>query len=1723
MNRFAKYTLVCIATALLIAGLCSCKVKPDNSGSVDDDVIYSSNVEATLVLGEGVEEENLRILKNTYLKQTGKAIKIASFDSEAKAHEIVVGETSRAISKKAYRFLSTMEKGDEYVGYVIYSDGKSVAIAFDDAKYGVHAALTEAIETFVSSYMTSPSLTCKSGILARESFDAIDWQNTRDEKSLDTFWKLKNSQILKEVGNNEDIAEHTIEELKTLYDFLNPDFKTVVWLANLYDPETGGFYYSNSARNNEGYLPDLESTADALGLVKAILADYNGSLTDFFGKDIAERFISFAKDMQSADNGYFYHPQWPKAAVDAIDIRLSRDLMSALSILSDFGARPTYDTPNGVKGELGQGGVKTSSALVAPLEKTSAAVAVAAVSNEDDIYITPHLTSESNFKEYLSSLNSGARMLDSLKALNAQIPQIMFVDEELKKNGESYRLKDMLVGWITSKCDPDTNLWGPHETINSDSLEILYEVVSIHNRLGKELYQSGSYIEKIAYFIVVDMEKANINDLASSWIVISSISENLHLFSDSFTAETYLQEMYTRIPTLLENTRLKLAELLKIDGSFMTQTGKTDGMSNGVPVALVTADEGNVSATLAATKNIWFAIFKALNIGNVPVYMTSDRMIFQKTLLDMGVIIKNEVIPNEPIDFEDYEVGHPMPGAKLTFSEATTAIVESTDSEHGNVLRVKSNSASVIDTIDIKLLSAVKGSTCNIAELDICVLPDTANGPIFRLNLFNNMYLLSINVDGDTVMLHEDSYQYDSSFKHDLGARAKVGEWFNVRIEYYVGTRDTVRAKIFFNGECIAVTNHFFGKQIATAVPKSEYNYLRLETSRLKKVDILVDNVLAESHYRMYAPETNENGLLVRNVDAPEGNKTVYDFEETSVNSLPSGFIQSDGTAGVVSIDGNNQLSISSDVTELLLPLSERGTLTNSAVVEFDATVSEDSEVGSYFTLAFNEYLLNNTNLVGFRLVVCEDALGKYLTVKECIDGKEGATYDSVRLPLGESFKLRIQVFCDEMLALLTINNAIIGANSNVSTTFAKRYLGEVALSSSKKAGTLLLDNLVCERIVGNYEATVTPSIDRVTHECDTLAGIASSGVELSNGAISFESAQNNSYIRVPVNERAGNGRLGIVSLSVLKTATSKEDLIISFTDKAGNKIASFALHATDDTVELHEYTENGRYAKSIYSVKSSDFTLGIEYNIVSGDFNVLVNGNYVVSTSVMYSAQSGQYRFEQLEVSSNGKAPFLVDNLVVETSLNLFTIPTYKTQNKDNLAEVITYENSSFADMTTFINTANLVTPEAKIRVREGIVKGKVSRVLEYTSGASAQDILAVTKWSKPLDGANAVAFETDIMIAPETKTFRFTITLKPKDSTACTIYLWSRDGKIMINSSLLENKDTYLDIEDGEWFNVRVEYTDTQYDYDYDGKADVIVRVYINGELVASGIKPDYPNNILSASTVNIVRLDVASGSSGKVYLDNTKFEQFNMSYEPPLPPDSHTLTFEPGVINESIKRSISRASSLSVAKVTVAGEIARVLRLVSVDKSNDKLGILVTQSLEGANAISFETDIMIMPTSNIAEITLEPVNANGRQPFSLALIAEKDGAVKLSANGLSETVIGNSGEWIHLKIEYMNPVLDYDGDGDRDILLKIYVDNSPSPIVVYTPYNSTSYYTPTKLSSFNIGVSSSSVAEVLLDNIKYWQVERTPDDGGVPPVEKEYETIGGGSNSLDKDGWA
>ena len=101
-------------------------------------------------------------------------------------------------------------------------------------------------------------------------------------------------------------AEEIVSALKTMYTMYTDDL--IEWYANLYDPNFGAWYCTTSGKENEGFLPDIESTSQALGFInQSGLIDHLGNdWTTVLPDEMKEKLIKFAKRMQEP-NGFFYN------------------------------------------------------------------------------------------------------------------------------------------------------------------------------------------------------------------------------------------------------------------------------------------------------------------------------------------------------------------------------------------------------------------------------------------------------------------------------------------------------------------------------------------------------------------------------------------------------------------------------------------------------------------------------------------------------------------------------------------------------------------------------------------------------------------------------------------------------------------------------------------------------------------------------------------------------------------------------------------------------------------------------------------------------------------------------------------------------------------------------------------------------------------------------------------------------------------------------------------------------------------------------------------------------------------------------------------------------------------------------------------------------------------------------------------------------------------------
>ena len=160
-----------------------------------------------------------------------------------------------------------------------------------------------AIDELVNDiFVGKTELKLDGGLLVGRANSALEYYRAKDEQHESEEWAA----LAEYLGGEENAL---YRELRNFYGLYSPDMMD--WLVNLYDPEIGGFYYSNSARDTDGFGPDTESTCQALGLIRDTGMTYlHGVLYRYsIPKDIMTHIGMYIKSLQRED-GYFYNYQW---------------------------------------------------------------------------------------------------------------------------------------------------------------------------------------------------------------------------------------------------------------------------------------------------------------------------------------------------------------------------------------------------------------------------------------------------------------------------------------------------------------------------------------------------------------------------------------------------------------------------------------------------------------------------------------------------------------------------------------------------------------------------------------------------------------------------------------------------------------------------------------------------------------------------------------------------------------------------------------------------------------------------------------------------------------------------------------------------------------------------------------------------------------------------------------------------------------------------------------------------------------------------------------------------------------------------------------------------------------------------------------------------------------------------------------------------------------------
>lgn len=815
----------------------------------------------------------------------GKAPALIGAASPEHPREIIFGRTERAVSVEAYRRLERMEREDEDAlegnpRMLVYSDGSSVAIAYDESEDEVGAIL--AIRRFNEKF-ADRFLELGSGTLHTEVLILDDYYQAIDDKDIEASWAA----LAKEIGG--ELGEKTVEALKEMYALYSDDL--ISWFANLYDPAIGGYYYSNSARNTDGYLPDAESTEQALrfinssGMLNGYFANYAEALPEEIGKQLVE----FIYNLQDP-NGYFYHPQWSKAAVDNRVSRRSRDLGHCVTILSAYGVTPKYKTPTGV------GGDEFEPVSYVSLTERLRSSSVSAVSKllavaDSQTAVDPKLKDEKSFREYLDSLDVQNNSYSAGNTLTAFYSEIAYRDSVLKEEGKDYSLVDIMIEHLNSKQFEHNGLW--HNETNYYAVNGLMKISGVYSKAGVPIPNSEKATRAAMNAITTDEEAGAVTDIYNTWYAVNRMF-NIMSEYEGETGKARVAEMRAELlakaPEAIRTTAKKLSAFKKNDGSFSYTPSYSSQNSQGMPVAVPKTNEGDVNATIICSSDILVYLYGALGLSShkVPIYTYNDWRNYRDIISSLGPVIKDVELPiYEPIIFdEDVVTDEPnveylsVSARSKTNGGGIAIIPDMRVGYSGNVLKVTSV-AGTSDSVDIESPNLSHAFSCFAFEGDFCLVSSDTEFPV-RISV-GECYIISLKISGGHIRLVQSTSGTSSKSQETILCDGPaLGEWFSLKVEYYKGDHDSVRIKFYFDGnlndgkklELVAVTDGYCDEDGTRFVegygnPANQYQSTNLWFMKGYNIVMLMDNLTSYKSNDTYKKYTDTKKPLKINVDAP--------------------------------------------------------------------------------------------------------------------------------------------------------------------------------------------------------------------------------------------------------------------------------------------------------------------------------------------------------------------------------------------------------------------------------------------------------------------------------------------------------------------------------------------------------------------------------------------------------------------------------------------------------------------------------------------------------------------------------------------------------------------------------------------------------------------------------------------------------------------------------------
>lgn len=558
------------------------------------------------------------------------------------------------------------------------------------------------------------------------------------------------------------------------------------YIAGMYDVERGMFYFSASARDNEGFASDIESTSQAVNILK-YLGVWN---TAYMPENFISKMVESIQKCQSDEDGYFYDIQFGS---DVSQSKRERNNSQSLSIIA-LGGEPLFKTAaERMRDEMSQRNVS------------------AAYSS------SPAYASQESYTQWLHSLFEDH---DAYYAGN----MISSSWSTIKSAGYS----DLTRDYISSLQNAETGLWGS----NAD-----YAALNAAMKCAT-VYEPGHpfpNIEKAIDSSLYVIKNCSTQTTAMVWNPFALFSKMISSYGnniDKSLAQKFnsaLAEAYTHAAAELADYRqpdsgyswLKTGSSIKSQEAIVS-LGLAEGDMNGTALAVYLR---NNTYNLAGVKSSDYPIFTDNEIRDFWDKIKSSKPI-QKKVKPIGF----------KSDFSNIKTGGIPEYCTSSAENGFIGVLEKAPDRIKNpVLRIYSEGKNSVRFAS-SCSSPESYSTLSL-QFDIYIDPDCV-GNLFYNTLGNSSTAVSWCISASNGLANISVRESDEGLGSSLGTMS-LGEWYTLRIDY---TPKNGKSVLYIDSSPKGSSLSYYGKSDGKT-PVTKIDGFSFATFKSAKADVYIDNI----------------------------------------------------------------------------------------------------------------------------------------------------------------------------------------------------------------------------------------------------------------------------------------------------------------------------------------------------------------------------------------------------------------------------------------------------------------------------------------------------------------------------------------------------------------------------------------------------------------------------------------------------------------------------------------------------------------------------------------------------------------------------------------------------------------------------------------------------------------------------------------------------------------